>query len=226
MKTLLKKYGHIWAMGYGFIYLPWFLYLERTVVRDYAVMHVRLDDRIPFNEYFVIPYLLWFLYVAGTLVYFFFASKHEYYRLCTFLFTGMTVSLLVCTFFPNGTDLRVPVDSHKNFCSFLVSLVHTADTSTNVFPSIHVYNSIGVHLSVMHSEQLKEKKWIRRISFVLMVSIIASTMFLKQHSVFDVITACLTALVMYTLVYARDWQAGRRAEYERQYHEKRRYREI
>ena len=191
-------------MGYGFIYLPWFLYLERTVVRDYAVMHVRLDDRIPFNEYFVIPYLLWFLYVAGTLVYFFFASKHEYYRLCTFLFTGMTVSLLVCTFFPNGTDLRVPVDSHKNFCSFLVSLVHTADTSTNVFPSIHVYNSLGCHIAIVKSQRLKKYKGIRIGSFILCTSIIMSTVFIKQHSLFDVMTAFIMAAVMYGLVYRSD----------------------
>ena len=210
MKTLLKKYGHIWAMGYGFIYLPWFLYLERTVVRDYAVMHVRLDDRIPFNEYFVIPYLLWFLYVAGTLVYFFFASKHEYYRLCTFLFTGMTVRLLVCTFFPNGTDLRVPVDSHKNFCSFLVSLVHTADTSTNVFPSIHVYNSLGVHAAIMKSTVLQEKTGMRRFSFLLMAAICLSTMFLKQHSVMDVMGAMILAYVVYPFVYGEDYARSRR----------------
>ena len=59
MKNLLKKYGHIWAMGYGLIYLPWFFHLEQTVVRDYHVMHVALDDKIPFNEYFIVPYLLW-----------------------------------------------------------------------------------------------------------------------------------------------------------------------
>ena len=57
MKTLLKKYGHVWVLSYAFLYLPWFLYLEQTVTGDYAVMHTALDDYIPFNEYFIIPYL-------------------------------------------------------------------------------------------------------------------------------------------------------------------------
>lgn len=100
MKELLRKYGHVWALGYAFIYMPWFLYLERSVTRDYAVMHVRLDDYIPFNEYFIIPYLLWFLYVSAAVLYFFFTDKVGYYRLCTFLFAGMTISLLICTFSP------------------------------------------------------------------------------------------------------------------------------
>ena len=55
MKKLLKKYGHVWVLSYGFLYLPWFFYLERTVISDYAVMHTALDDYIPFNEYFIIP---------------------------------------------------------------------------------------------------------------------------------------------------------------------------
>ena len=87
-------------MSYILVYLPWFFYLEQKVTDNYAVMHVALDDRIPFNEYFIIPYLFWFVYVAGAVLYFFFTDKQDYYRLCTFLFVGMTISLLICTVFP------------------------------------------------------------------------------------------------------------------------------
>ena len=211
MKNLLRKYGHIWTLGYAFIYLPWFLYLERTVTHGYTVMHVSLDDVIPFNEYFIIPYLLWFLYVAGAIMYFFFTNKQDYYRICTFLFTGMTISLLICTFFPNGTDLRPVVDPQKNFCSWLVSLIHRADTATNVFPSIHAYNSLGVHFAVMNSRELKDKRFVRIGSFVLMVAICLSTMFLKQHSAVDVVGALILAYVMHPLVYGLGDAAERRA---------------
>lgn len=180
------------------------------MVRDYAVMHVRLDDYIPFSEYFIVPYLLWFVYVAGFVLYFFFTSKQEYYRLCTFLFTGMTISLLICTFFPNGTDLRVIVDPEKNFCSYLVSLVHAADTSTNVFPSIHVYNSLGVHAAVMRSGALRNKRGIKRGSFVLMTGICLSTMFLKQHSAIDVMGAMILAYMMCVLVYGENYAGSRK----------------
>ena len=119
--NFFKKYGHIWTLSYAFLYLPWFAYLERTVTRRYHVMHSQLDDLIPFNEYFIIPYLLWFIYVAGALAYFFFTSKENYYQLCTYLFAGMTISLLICTIFPNGTDLRPVTDPDKNLGSYLVS---------------------------------------------------------------------------------------------------------
>lgn len=205
MKEFLKKYGHIWIMSYGLVYLPWFLYLERTVVRHYSLIHVGLDDAIPFSEYFVIPYLLWFVYVAGAVLYFFFTSRQEYYRLCTFLFAGMTVCLLICTFYPNGTDLRSAVDPGKNFCSYLVTIIRRADTASNVFPSIHVYNSLGVHFALAKNERFREHPALTRASAVLMVLICLSTMFLKQHSVVDVIGAVILAAVMYTFVYGTEY---------------------
>ena len=212
MKQFWKKYGHIWILGYGLIYLPWFLHLEETVKNNYHVMHSELDDLIPFNEFFIIPYLLWFGYVAAAVVYFFFTNKEDYYRLCIFLFTGMTLSLLVCTLFPNGTDFRPVVDPEKNFCCRLVALVHQADTCTNVFPSVHVYNSLGTHIAVTHSEAFRQNRRVRGFSFVLMVSICLSTVFLKQHSVIDVVGASFLAAAIYPLAYAGTAPSGKAQE--------------
>ena len=161
---------------------------------------------IPFSEYFIIPYLLWFAYVAGTILFFFFTNKQDYYRLCAYLFTGMTISLLICTIFPNGTDLRTLVDPDKNFCSKLVFYLHAADTSTNIFPSIHVFNSIGVHIAVMHSESLRKKRWVCNASFILMIAICMATVVLKQHSVVDVAGSLVMAYLLYPFVYSPAYQ--------------------
>lgn len=210
MKEFIKKYKHVWILSYAFIYIPWFLYLEKTVTTDYYVLHTRMDDWIPFNEYFIIPYLLWFLYVAGVILYFFFQNKQDYYRLCIYLFTGMTISLFICTIFPNGTDLRPVVDPGANFCSRLVSLLHSADTSTNIFPSIHVFNSIVVHTAIVKSEAFGKHRGIRLGSFVLMVSICLATVFLKQHSVVDMFGSILMAYIIYPFVYGSEYAPSRK----------------
>ncbi len=215
MKKLLKKYKHIWVVSYAFIYLPWFRFLEKNVTDNYAVMHVTLDDLIPFEECFIIPYLLWFAYVASAFGYFFISNKQDFYRLCTFLFTGMTVSLLVCTFFPNGTDLRVNVNPNQNIFCRLVCFVHMVDTPTNVFPSVHVYNSLGVHFAITSSASLKGKRWLRICSLVLMVAICLSTIFLKQHSIVDVLGAMILAWAMYSVVYGINYESNRRAVHQK-----------
>ena len=156
---MLKKYRHaVPLLIYGIIYLSWFGHLERTVTSHYRVIHVAFDDYIPFCEIFVVPYLLWFAYVAVVIMYFFFRDKDDYFKTCAFLFTGMTIFLLVSTLWPNGHHLRPYVMPRDNIFTRLVAALYQADTPTNLWPSIHVYNSLGCHIAVMRSQRLRLKK--------------------------------------------------------------------
>ncbi len=85
MKKLMKKYGHVWILSYGLIYLPWFAALQqnvgKTLPRD-AYSPGRSD---PVQRVFYRPPICCgFLYVAAAIAYFFFTSKDDYSRLCTF----------------------------------------------------------------------------------------------------------------------------------------------
>ncbi len=204
IKNLIQKYKHAWVLLYAFIYMPWFLYLEKHVTTDFHVIETSLDDKIPFIEYFIIPYLLWFAFIAVTIGYFFFTDKAGYYKLTAFLFTGMTIFLIVSTVYPNGQTLRPVTFARDNIFVDLVKTLYKTDTPTNVLPSIHVFNSIGAYIAISHSEKLHSKKWVRYGAFVLTVLIILATMFLKQHSVIDVITAGIMAIVMYQVIYAAE----------------------
>lgn len=205
MKKFLKHYKHGFiSIFYVIFYLTWFAYIEKAVVHPPRIIHMKADNYIPFCEYFVIPYLLWFAYVAGAVVYFMFKNKQDYYRICTFLYTGMTIFLIVSTLWPNGHHLRPYIFERKNIFTMLVHGLYKADTPTNLWPSIHVYNSIGVHLAVIHNHKLRKNKAVHFGSLLLCVSIIMSTVFLKQHSLFDVITGFIMAAVMYLVVYAYD----------------------
>ena len=201
IKQLLKKYSHAWVLLYAFIYIPWFYYLEKNVTSNYYVIHSPLDDYIPFIEYFIVPYLLWFAFIAVILGYFFFTDKRGFYKLTIFLFTGMTLFLIICTVFPNGQHLRPVVFERSNIFVDMVQELYRTDTPTNVLPSIHVFNSIGVSIAVAHSNTLKKLKWVQISAYVLAGLIILSTMFLKQHSVTDVIAAIVIAAFIYPFVY-------------------------
>lgn len=200
----LNKYKHALPMIiYLLTYLLWFGYIEKNVTR-YRIIHVALDDHIPFCEIFIIPYLLWFFYVAAVVVYFLFKDKEDYFKNCTFLFTGMTIFLIISTLWPNGQDLRPLAMPRENIFTNMVAALYRTDTPTNLWPSIHVYNSIGCHLAIIKSRHFENRKGIRIASLILCISIIMSTMFIKQHSVFDVTTAFIMASVMYVIVYRSD----------------------
>ncbi len=204
MKMLFQKYKHAWVFLYGFIYMPWFLYLEKHVTRKYNIIHTAFDEMIPFIEYFIIPYLLWFLFIAATVLYFFFKDKKEFYRLVAFLITGMTIFLFFSTLYPNGQILRPTTFERNNIFVDMVKLLYKSDTPTNIFPSIHVYNSIGAYITIHRSELLREKRFVQTGSLILTVLIILSTLFLKQHSIIDVIGAVLLSMIVYRFAYATE----------------------
>ena len=201
MKKFFLKYKHgLWFL-YALLYFPWFSYLEKTVTTNFHEIHMSVDDKIPFCEFFIIPYFLWFAFVGIGLAYFFLKDAKEFNRLCIFLGVGMTLFLVVSTVYPNGCYLRPEVFPRDNIFTDLVRRLYTTDTSTNLFPSIHVYNSIAICLAVWYSKHLKHRKVIRTGALILTILIVLSTMFLKQHSVFDVLTAFILCAVMWGLLY-------------------------
>lgn len=202
LSRFYENYRHLLLLLYFPVYLLWFNYLEKAVTTHFHVIHTAADDYIPFCEYFVIPYLLWFFYVAWGIIYMAKNNKADYYRLCAFLFTGMTVFLIISTVYPNGHYLRPQYFEHHNIFTSLCEALYSTDTPTNLFPSIHVYNSIAINTAVWHCGNFKSNRPVRYGSALLAVSIIASTMFLKQHSVFDVATGMVMAAFLCSFAYS------------------------
>lgn len=212
---ILRRYKHLfWIPVYGIFYLAAFSYLEKTVTHGYHLIHMPADDLIPFCEYFVVPYLLWFAYIAVGVIYFgvIGQEKKEYYQLIINLGIGMTLFLVISYLYPNGQNLRPREFAHDNLFTALVQYVYSIDTPTNIFPSIHVYNSVAVATAFERSAGMKKHRGWRAASTTLAVLIILSTMFLKQHSVSDVCCALILNLGTYMLLYRQaDTRYARRA---------------
>jgi len=197
----IRKYNHIWTLLYIVFYMPWFMWLEKTVTTDFHLVSMPIDYKIPFCEYFIIPYFMWFLFVPAIVGYEFFYSKKEYYQCCAYLFSGMTIFLIICTIWHNGLDLRQDISYNNNLCAKLVKMLYKTDTSTNVFPSLHVFNTLGCLVALYRSKGMKDKTWIKVIATIIGILIILSTMFLKQHSVIDVCLGSTLALFGYLFFY-------------------------
>ena len=89
-----QKYPLMISIGYMCIYFPIFSLLEQFCEPRY-VIHCALDDMIPFNEWFVIPYVVWFLFVPGMVLFFLRKSKEDYIKCCKVIYGGMSICLLI-----------------------------------------------------------------------------------------------------------------------------------
>ena len=205
MVSFIRKYRHgLLIMIFSIIYLLLFSYLEQRGVRYYHVVHTALDDRIPFCEFFIVPYLLWFPYMFAAILYFIFLNdnKTEYYRLTFNLMMGMSLFLVVSWLYPNIQHLRPTVFPRENVFTDMVRILYSTDTPTNILPSIHVFNSLAIHMAIASCQRLRRHRFVQTASLVLTVLIVLSTMFLKQHSVVDVSMGTSLAIVGFFLFYS------------------------
>lgn len=185
-------------------YLVFFLLEQREGKLN--IIEVALDRRIPFCEYFIIPYLLWFPFIAGCVLWFCLmkGKEEEYDKLIKSLITGMLVFVLCSLLYPNGQLLR-PKLAGENIFELLVLRLYEIDTNTNIFPSLHVFNSIVCCIAVCRNVTEKKYRLLRSLTVLLTVSIILSTMLLKQHSILDVLGAILLNMLCYSCFYEQGY---------------------
>ena len=204
-KQFIYRYKHIFVALYFPVYMVWFVWLEARVDVPFTYIHCAIDDYIPFCEYFIIPYLLWFLYIAVTVGYFLFFNENttEFWSLILNLAIGMTLFLIVSYVYPNGLNIRPTEFTNDSVFTRMVQFLYRTDTPTNVLPSIHVYNSVAAFSAIHTCKNLQKHKGIRTGSFILTTLIVLSAMFLKQHSIADVATGITCAVATYVLFYSR-----------------------
>lgn len=195
-----ERLKYWWTIAYLPLYLIAFGIAEASQA-EVTVIGLAIDYRIPFIEAFIVPYLLWFPYIAVTFVLFFFQDKKEYLQYMGFLYIGMTVFILVSFLFPNGLNLRPEAMPRDNIFTRQIALLYSTDTPTNVLPSIHVYNSIAAGVAAVRSKRVLVKRYQKVFCVLFSLVIILSTVFIKQHSVIDVMAAVLLSVLAYLFIY-------------------------
>ncbi|MCD8038116.1 MAG: phosphatase PAP2 family protein [Lachnospiraceae bacterium] len=212
VSELIGQYRSLWVMGiYAMLYLIAFYCLEQRAGAIHEI-NFGIDEYIPFCEVFIVPYLMWFGYVAFSVCYLCIRDRDEGDRLVAFLMAGMTIFIVMSAVFPNGHHLRPAVFPRDNIFTKMIAALYAADTPTNVFPSIHVYNSIAVMIAVHRSRRFQEHRLIKGFMFALGVSIIASTVLIKQHSMLDVLSAVILSCLMYSICYRHTGVREKRTE--------------
>lgn len=178
-----------------------FMLVERIPVETHLI-HTFLDDKIPFCEYFIIPYVLWYFVVIGSILYFALGSpgRKEYYQYMGTLGVGMTLFLIISYVYPNGQDLRPVLEGGSPFIQ-AVQFLYLIDTPTNIFPSMHVFNAVACCVALLNNKKCRQSRIFTAGNIIITVSIVLSTMFLKQHSVEDVVTALILNMICYQVFY-------------------------
>lgn len=186
-----------------------FLCLERVFNMNYHEVRCALDAKIPFCEYFLIPYWFWFVFIIGIQIYSFFFDVPTFKNYIRYTIISYTLTILIYILYPTSQNLRPEEFARSNIFVTCVKGLYAFDTNTNVCPSLHVIGSMAVYFAARKSKMFSSFSW-RAAFFVMMVLISISTVFLKQHSVIDVVTAAILGAAVYPIVYSEKKQKKER----------------
>lgn len=186
-------------IGYFALY---FITENLIPIESCHVVHCWLDDVIPFCEYFVIPYVGWYVLIVFSLLYFALYNISSFRELSTYIIITQILAMAIYIAYPNRQDLRPAEFTQENFFTHIISFLYAFDTNSNVCPSLHVAYSLGIA-----SAWVKEKVavWAKVLVVVAVILICMSVAFIKQHSVVDIIVALPVCVLAEGVVYGKSY---------------------
>ncbi len=202
-----KEYRHVLLLLYWPLELGFFT-LSGRLPWTYHPIYSALDDQIPFLEGFVVPYELWFLCGAFLVLYTLRYDIPVFRRFMYFLIVTITLAGLVFIFYPNYFTGRPvpewPVTIHdayeamprQNAFTWMVSYIYHTDPPRNALPSEHIVVCFGMAFAVLQCRRLRRPAF--SVPFlVLQLLICLSVVYVKQHSVLDILGALPVSAIGY-----------------------------
>lgn len=206
------RFRHVFLLLFWPFYGLYFLLLERGgLTSGFTPVWCPLDDMIPFCEWFFIAYVYWFVFLIGGLCWSFFCDVQAFRRMMQFIIPTYGITLIVYILWPTCQNLRPETFPRDNFMTRILGWFYAFDTNTNVCPSIHVLGSIAVPVGLWNSRKFRTPgKRFLLVAQAFLISI--STVFVKQHSVLDVLAAlALSVLGVLLIDYMEKRNRKRRA---------------
>ena len=198
-----REYAHWVLLLFWPVYGLAFYTLEWVFPQEYYhPMYHPLDDMIPFNEWFVIPYVFWYVYMVGSVAYTFFRDPGAFKRMMYFYMIVFGVSTVVFFLYPTCQNFRPAAFPRDNVLTRIMGMLYSMDTNTNVCPSLHVSGAIGAALGFGDTKRFSTRGW-KLVNLLIAASICASTVFVKQHSVVDVFWGLVLSWAAWRIVYRR-----------------------
>lgn len=196
------EFRHLWLLLFWPVFGICFLAQERLIPQEvYYPMWCPLDDYIPFCEWFMIPYIFWFVFLVGMHAYLLFFDIRAFRRFMFFIMITYSVTAVVYAVYPTCQQLRPTEFIRENYLTRFIAHFYVFDTNTNVCPSLHVVGSMAVGFGAWDTERFRTPLW--RTLFMGMALLISfSTVFVKQHSIIDVFWAFILCGAAWVIVYA------------------------
>ncbi len=159
----------------------------------YTIWQLPIDDWIPFNRLFILPYYYWYFQIGIGVAWLIFSPKtgRLFHRMAVALMTADLICAVFYLFMP--TYMVRPEVAGQDFLSHMVRMIYTIDLPYNCFPSLHVvWACILCRFWALAGPR---RLWFRMVNYTGTILIILSTVFTKQHYTPDIFGGLAVAVI-------------------------------
>ncbi len=153
------------------------------------------DSALPLVPFFVFFYYSWYILLFVVPLIFYLKDREKIFKYAATSVICIVISFLVFFFFP--TTIVRPDIEVTNVSTFLLNFIYFTDTpALNCLPSMHC---ALCYLFIYFSFKVKNVKWYYKVLIIIdSLLVVASTMFIKQHVIWDALAAL--ALVAISII--------------------------
>jgi len=194
------RFRHLWLLTGWIGYFALYFLTENLIPAEVCYpVYSPLDDKIPFCEWFVLPYVGWYGLIVFSLGFFLLYDVKCFRQLQTYIIVTQVLAMAAYILFPTRQDLRPAVFPRENVLTDWVALLYAFDTNTGVCPSLHVAYSVGIASVWLRRKETGVLPKLLIAAFAAVICL--STAFIKQHSVVDIAAAVPVCVAAEAVVY-------------------------
>ena len=157
----------------------------------------KIDDILGFSIYAIIPYCIWYLLLFIVPYYFYKNDKEMFYKYISSYLICLLLAVLIYIIYP--TTITRPEITEKGILFFITKIIFWVDNPpVNCLPSMHCAISMLWILTTLISK--KTNKYFKIIISLISISIMISTLLIKQHVLIDLITGNILMTICYLYV--------------------------
>ncbi len=175
-------------LGQGILYFSIKFFQGKPIYIDFY-----LDDKIPYWGWLVYAYNMFYPFCVIAFYFLFKGDERRYFKAIISCAMGIIICDAIFLYIP--TIMYRPITpNYDPFTNFVLKVTYFFDEPPlNCFPSIHCLFCFQVIMGYIGSKCTLSKK---AIMITCATIIILSTLFVKQHFIYDVIAAFLVCLMV------------------------------
>lgn len=173
-------------------------FLTKPFIKEPFVLGSALDNALPYVPHFIWIYVFWYFMLFAVPYYISVKNKVSLYKYITTYIITTIIAGIIFISFPNSV-IRAEITG-TDIANKLVSFIYKMDTpAINCLPSIHCLFS---YLFILATFDAKEdtSKLMKIIITILSILVVLSTLFIKQHVIYDAIASLILAITIWIVV--------------------------